>query len=100
MGREDEGDRLAAASTGADGPYAKAYAKLKGRGVQLGWQSMPPDARAKAKRASKTKFSCPECGQNVWVKPDSLLICGACYDDGQGDLYVMLADTSTEAEAA
>ncbi len=83
-----------------DGPYAKAYAKLKGRGFQLRWQSMPPDARAKAKRASKSKFTCPECGQNAWGKPDNVLICGVCYDDGEGDIHLMLAEPSVEAEAA
>src|SRR6266478_4696084 len=48
----------------ADGAYAKAYAKLKARGLQLRWQSTPAGPQAKAKKASKTKFTCPECGQN------------------------------------
>ena len=29
-------------------------------------------------RPSKTKFSCPECEQNAWAKPDASLICGLC----------------------
>jgi imidazolonepropionase-like amidohydrolase len=58
------------------GPYAKAYAKLKANGLQLHWQSAPEGKQAKAKKASKTKFTCPECGQNAWGKPDTLLICG------------------------
>jgi predicted RNA-binding Zn-ribbon protein involved in translation (DUF1610 family) len=36
-----------------------------------------------AKKASKIKFTCPECGQNAWAKPDALLLCGACYEDGE-----------------
>jgi hypothetical protein len=28
------------------------------------------------------------------------LICGTCYDDGEGDIYVMLAEPDDEAEAA
>jgi predicted SprT family Zn-dependent metalloprotease len=30
------------------------------------------------KNASKTKFSCPQCGQNAWAKPDAVLVCGIC----------------------
>jgi predicted SprT family Zn-dependent metalloprotease len=73
------------------GPYAKAYAKLAARGFQLHWQSAPEIAGARAKKASKTKYTCPTCGQNAWAKPDALLICGVCYDDGQGDICLMLA---------
>jgi hypothetical protein len=83
-----------------DGPYARAYAKLKARGLQLRWQSVPLDAEAKTKRASKTKFTCPECGQNAWGKPDALLICGACYEDGDGEICIMLAESSEDSEAA
>ena len=46
------------------------------RGFQLHWQSAPAGQQAKAKKASKTKFTCPDCGQNAWAKPDALLICG------------------------
>jgi len=82
------------------GAYAKAYAKLKARGFQLRWQSAPAGKEAKAKKASKTKFTCPDCGQNAWGKPDVLLICGACYEDGDGDIRLMLAEPNEEAEAA
>jgi hypothetical protein len=83
-----------------DGPYAQTYAKLKARGLQLRWQSAPLDSQAKAKRTSKTKFTCPDCGQNAWAKPDSILICGLCYDEGEGDICIMLAEASGAAEAA
>ena len=76
----------------AGDPYAKAYAKLKAKGFQLHWQSAPAGKEAKAKKASKTKFTCPDCGQNAWAKADALLICGACYEDGEGDVCVMLAE--------
>jgi hypothetical protein len=84
----------------AGGPYARAYAKLKARGLQLRWQSIPAGPQAKAKKASKTKFTCPDCAQNAWAKPDALLICGACYEDGEGEIRLMLAKPSEEAEAA
>ena len=75
------------------GRYAKAYAKLKATGLTLHWESAPYDHEAKAKKAaSKTKFTCPECGQNAWAKPDAALICGDCYDDGEGDICLLVAE--------
>jgi predicted SprT family Zn-dependent metalloprotease len=50
---------------------------------------IPGGAYAKAKKASKTKFTCPECGQKAWAKPDALLICSECYDDGEGDICLV-----------
>jgi hypothetical protein len=55
-------------------------------------ESAPEGKDAKAKAATKTKFSCPECNQNAWTKPDALLICGVCYEDGEGDISLMLAE--------
>jgi len=80
--------------------YGKAYAKLKAKGLQLHWQSAPAGKEAKAKKASKTKFTCPECGQNAWAKADTLLICGACYEDGEGEICVMLAEPGDDSEVA
>lgn len=36
------------------------------------------EAKARKKAASKTKYSCPDCGTNAWAKPDTKLICGEC----------------------
>jgi len=54
--------------------------------------SYPPPAGDghKAKRAIKTKYTCPFCQQNAWAKPGAALICGNCYDE-DGDISVMLA---------
>jgi hypothetical protein len=79
------------------GPYATAYAKLKARGFQLHWQSAPEGKEAKAKKASKTKFTCPECAQNAWAKPDALLICGVCYEDSAREICLMLAEPSRDS---
>jgi hypothetical protein len=73
------------------GRYASAYAKLAATGFQLHWQSVPPTERARGKKSSKTKFTCPECGLNAWAKPDVHLICGECYDAGQGHICLMVA---------
>jgi predicted SprT family Zn-dependent metalloprotease len=74
------------------GAYAQAYAKLQATGFQLHWQSAPESAQARAKKASKTKFTCPDCGQNAWAKAEALLICGVCYEDAAGEVCVMLAE--------
>lgn len=78
-----------------EGRYAKAYTKLATTGFQLHWQSVPASEQGRASRASKTKFTCPECGQNAWAKPDALLICGECFDEGEGDICFMLAEQET-----
>jgi len=82
------------------GRYSQAFRKLRERGFQLQWQSAPEGAQAKAKKASKTKFTCPECAQNAWAKADAQLICGSCYEDSDGDVVVMLPELADEAEAA
>jgi hypothetical protein len=81
-------------------PYTKAYAKLKARGFQLHWQSVPNGKQAKVKKASKTKYTCPTCAQNAWAKPNALLICGNCYEDGKSEICLMLAAPGEDAEAA
>lgn len=41
------------------------------------WTEQGKKASAK-KRASKTKFTCPDCGANAWGKPDLVIFCGPC----------------------
>jgi predicted SprT family Zn-dependent metalloprotease len=82
-------------------PFAMAFAKLQATGFELRWQSQTPakDPTRKKKRASKTKYTCPDCGQNAWAKPDALLICGQSYKN-DGDICHMLAEQSDETKAA
>ena len=81
------------------GAYAEAYAKLKAKGFQLHWQSAPEDRAASVKKAaSKTKFSCPECGQNAWAKPDAVLLCGVTDEHDGGKIQAMLAEETGEPE--
>jgi hypothetical protein len=75
-----------------DGRYAEAFAKLAAQGFQLHWQSVPASEQGRAKRPSKVKYTCPECGQNAWAKPGALLLCGECYDGGEEDISYMLSE--------
>jgi hypothetical protein len=52
-----------------EGPYATAFAKLKADGFRLHWQSAPEGKHAKAKRASKTKFTCPSADRMYGGNP-------------------------------
>jgi hypothetical protein len=64
-----------------DGVYAQAFARLKATRFELRWQSRADDRERQKKAASKTKYTCPNCEQNAWAKPDSSLICGVCLDE-------------------
>jgi SprT-like family len=75
----------------SDGRYTQAFTKLAATGLQLHWQSIPFVKQGRVGISSKTKFTCPECGQNAWAKPGALLICGACYDQGKGKIRLMCA---------
>ena len=73
------------------GAFAKAYQKLEKEGFRLNWQSAPASTAAKAKKASKTKYTCPECGQNAWAKLGASLICGDCYEEDEENIVLMIA---------
>jgi hypothetical protein len=36
------------------------------------------EEKRRKKAASKTKYTCPDCGLNAWAKPVVSLICGTC----------------------
>ena len=61
-----------------DGPFAQAYAKLAATGWKLILESAHrPGDRPKGPE-SKTKFTCRDCGQNAWGKPDLAIVCELC----------------------
>ena len=81
------------------GSFTRAYAKLAATGFQLNWQSVPFDGgERKKKAASKTKYTCPTCGANAWAKPDTQLICGACYEQDEGEITVMAPETAQDSQ--
>jgi predicted SprT family Zn-dependent metalloprotease len=73
------------------GAYQRAYEELKATGFQLNWQSLPFSKERTKKLASKTRYTCPACGLNAWAKPSTALICGACYEEDDGEITVMEA---------
>lgn len=82
------------------GAYARAFAKLAATGFRLNWQSAWSDGgeSRKKKAASKTKYTCPTCGANAWAKPNTPLICGACYDEEDGGITIMTPETAPDEQ--
>jgi ribosomal protein S27E len=76
------------------GPFQLAYQALQETGFVLSWQSAE-DVRINRPRkksaSSKTKFSCPECHQNVWGKPDASVTCGVCYAEDETIVFMIPA---------
>ncbi len=61
------------------GPFAAEAARLISGGFRLRWQAEADSAAAgRAAKKNKTKYTCGDCGQNAWAKPDARLICGDC----------------------
>jgi predicted SprT family Zn-dependent metalloprotease len=69
------------------GRFAKAVAPLLKTHPAILYQdtSRADDAVTKKKAASKTKYTCPECGLNAWAKPAAPLICGGCQEKMQAE---------------
>jgi predicted SprT family Zn-dependent metalloprotease len=63
------------------GAFATECAALIAGGFALPYVELWNDgdeSKRKKKAASKTKYTCPDCGNNAWAKPDTNLICGDC----------------------
>jgi predicted SprT family Zn-dependent metalloprotease len=82
------------------GPFDVAANQLLTTGFCLRWQSGDMIALSGnnatllelvRQKRNKTKYTCPECGQNVWAKPHARLICGNCTDTRELKRYIPLA---------
>lgn len=64
------------------GAFDTACDELLSGGMFIPWTLTPPSdeekALARKKRKSKTKFTCPDCGTNIWGKPGLNVDCGEC----------------------
>src|SRR5450755_4125097 len=61
------------------GAFETVCDRLLASGLTINWQDACGGAKdRKRKAASKTKFTCPDCGQNAWAKETASLLCGYC----------------------
>jgi hypothetical protein len=60
-----------------DGAFTYAYAELAATGWKLNLQSAHRPG-SNGGGGSKTKFTCSDCGQNAWGKPDLRVVCELC----------------------
>ena len=51
---------------------------LLSSGYKINWQMEIAQPEGKERKKSKVKFTCPDCEQNAWAKPDANLACGDC----------------------
>jgi hypothetical protein len=58
------------------GLFERTFNELAATGWKLNLQSAP--AAGQKAPASKIKYTCPNCGLNVWAKPDVEVTCTAC----------------------
>jgi predicted SprT family Zn-dependent metalloprotease len=61
-----------------NGAFASAYRELQKTGWKLNLQSAFRPGRQKTTPNSKTKYTCEECGLNMWGKPAARISCDDC----------------------
>jgi hypothetical protein len=70
----------------AGGRFHCVCDKLLRQGVQIDYVEAWTEAgAAKAKKKLKVKYTCRECGQNCWAKPDARFVCGDCSEDMESE---------------
>lgn len=66
----------------AGGPFDLACEELLRSGILVAYVQQGDDEKAEAvrakKAASKTRYTCPGCGLNVWAKPAARVSCDDC----------------------
>jgi hypothetical protein len=73
-----------------DGPFRRAFTELQATGWKLNLESAKQPAATRGP-SSKTKFTCPSCGWNVWGKPDTGVFCKPCWIATGGRLIELRA---------
>lgn len=70
----------------AGGPFDCACAELEKSGFAVRYVELWGDEQARKKKAaSKTKYTCPDCGLNAWGKPEIHIVCGDCDERMEAD---------------
>jgi SprT-like family len=78
------------------GPFSRVFAELAASGWKLHLESTPYRGDARSPN-SKTKFTCPGCGWNVWGKPDTGVFCKLCWIATGGKLIELRTDSTAPA---
>ena len=60
------------------GAFDQSYERIAATGWKLNLQSAAVAGPSGNPKNSKTKFTCSECGQNAWGKPDLAVRCDHC----------------------
>ena len=60
------------------GPFDLSYLLWFEAGNKLLWNSQIEEENKNKKPNSKIKYTCPDCEQNAWAKPNAHLVCGHC----------------------
>jgi predicted SprT family Zn-dependent metalloprotease len=64
-----------------NGLFEKVCERLLAQGLTVPYVDLWENSdkiTSEKKNASKTKYTCPNCGLNAWAKPNSNLYCGNC----------------------
>src|SRR5262249_30445272 len=77
------------------GPFSRAFAELAASGWKLHLESTPYRGESRAPN-SKTKFTCPGCGWNVWGKPDTEVFCKPCWRTSGGTLIELRVESKAQ----
>jgi predicted SprT family Zn-dependent metalloprotease len=65
----------------AGGAFDRACAELVTLGFEVPYVELWAEGEEKTRKkkaASKTKYTCGECGVNAWAKPGVMLVCAVC----------------------
>jgi predicted SprT family Zn-dependent metalloprotease len=63
------------------GLFDKTASQLLATGATIHWTSKrteQPGTPKKKKKSTRHKFTCPDCGLNVWARPGANVMCGDC----------------------
>jgi len=85
------------------GPFDVAASVFLADHVAVEWASACGGADGKGKAAkasakSKTKFTCPVCGQNAWAKPGAMIACANLGEHDEMEAVVMVAEDDGDGD--
>jgi hypothetical protein len=82
IGRHETGQRVSHVIDPAGAYAAVVGTFLREHPAILYHDRFAGDEKTRRKKAaSKTKYTCPDCGLNAWAKPAAALICGNCEEE-------------------